>query len=70
MHNMHINNMHSHQIRHFSIDFSVNSGWMQLLIHPSQFGCYPVALQQKSQASASQGEHELMIQILRQYLKF
>lgn len=43
---------------------------MQLLIHPSQFGCYPVALQQKSQASTSQGEHEPMIQVLGQYLQF
>lgn len=43
---------------------------MQLLIHPSQVGCYPVALQQKSQASTSQGERELVMQLLGQYLQF
>lgn len=40
---------------------------MQLLRHPSQVGCYLVALQQKSQASTSQGELELMMQVLGQY---
>lgn len=44
--------------------------WMQLLIHPSQVGCCPVALQEKLQASTSEGEHELVMQILGKYLQF
>lgn len=42
---------------------------MQLLIHPSQVGCYPVALQQVA-GIHSQDEHELMMQVLGQYLQF